>query len=111
MSRKKLSRNAPCPCGSGKKYKKCCYGKDFEFEEDDDGNIFKSVPITEDMAKLLKEQRRKFIEKYGRESGPNASGHSTKTHSFLSSTSRTLTAIALGVNGFCRKAASDCKTP
>ncbi len=24
MSRKKLSRNAPCPCGSGKKYKHCC---------------------------------------------------------------------------------------
>ena len=24
MSRKKISRNAPCPCGSGKKYKKCC---------------------------------------------------------------------------------------
>lgn len=23
----KVSRNAPCPCGSGKKYKKCC-GKD-----------------------------------------------------------------------------------
>ena len=21
------SRNAPCPCGSGKKYKKCCFGK------------------------------------------------------------------------------------
>ncbi|MDP6121128.1 MAG: SEC-C metal-binding domain-containing protein, partial [Rhodospirillales bacterium] len=20
-------RNAPCPCGSGKKYKKCCLGK------------------------------------------------------------------------------------
>jgi uncharacterized protein YecA (UPF0149 family) len=20
----KTSRNAPCPCGSGKKYKKCC---------------------------------------------------------------------------------------
>jgi hypothetical protein len=30
MSRKKLSRNAPCPCGSGKKYKHCCYGKDIE---------------------------------------------------------------------------------
>ena len=27
MPRKKLSRNAPCPCGSGKKYKHCCYGK------------------------------------------------------------------------------------
>jgi hypothetical protein len=25
MSRKKVSRNDPCPCGSGKKYKQCCY--------------------------------------------------------------------------------------
>jgi SEC-C motif-containing protein len=24
----KLSRNDPCPCGSGKKYKKCCLNKD-----------------------------------------------------------------------------------
>jgi uncharacterized protein YecA (UPF0149 family) len=24
---KKIGRNAPCPCGSGKKYKQCCYGK------------------------------------------------------------------------------------
>jgi preprotein translocase subunit SecA len=24
---KKLGRNDPCPCGSGKKYKKCCYPK------------------------------------------------------------------------------------
>ena len=24
----KIGRNDPCPCGSGKKYKKCCYGKD-----------------------------------------------------------------------------------
>lgn len=23
----KISRNAPCPCGSGKKYKRCCLGK------------------------------------------------------------------------------------
>ncbi len=25
---KKVGRNDPCPCGSGKKYKKCCEGKD-----------------------------------------------------------------------------------
>lgn len=25
----KIRRNDPCPCGSGKKYKKCCYGKSF----------------------------------------------------------------------------------
>jgi tetratricopeptide (TPR) repeat protein len=24
----KISRNAPCPCGSGKKYKKCCLQQD-----------------------------------------------------------------------------------
>lgn len=24
----KIGRNAPCPCGSGKKYKKCCIGKE-----------------------------------------------------------------------------------
>ncbi len=24
----KIGRNAPCPCGSGKKYKKCCMQKD-----------------------------------------------------------------------------------
>ena len=23
----KISRNAPCPCGSGKKYKKCCLSR------------------------------------------------------------------------------------
>lgn len=26
-TRKKVGRNDPCPCGSGKKYKKCCLGK------------------------------------------------------------------------------------
>ena len=30
MARKRPSRNAPCPCGSGKKYKHCCYGTDVE---------------------------------------------------------------------------------
>ena len=28
MSHKNISRNDPCPCGSGKKYKKCCLAKD-----------------------------------------------------------------------------------
>lgn len=27
MSKKKIGRNDPCPCGSGKKYKKCCLNK------------------------------------------------------------------------------------
>ncbi len=30
----RVGRNDPCPCGSGKKYKKCCYGKDSAEEAD-----------------------------------------------------------------------------
>jgi len=30
VSKEKISRNEPCPCGSGKKYKKCCLQKDEE---------------------------------------------------------------------------------
>jgi len=71
MARKKLSRNAPCPCGSGKKYKHCCYHKGFDYEEGDDGAVYKSIPLTDDMKGVLEEQRRKFIEKHGREPGPN----------------------------------------
>jgi hypothetical protein len=26
----KIGRNSPCPCGSGKKYKRCCEGKETE---------------------------------------------------------------------------------
>ena len=27
LSHTKIGRNSPCPCGSGKKFKKCCLGK------------------------------------------------------------------------------------
>jgi hypothetical protein len=70
MPRKKLSRNAPCPCGSGKKYKHCCYGKDFEYLVDDEGDIFKSIPMSDELVGLVKEQKQRFVEKYGREPGP-----------------------------------------
>ena len=35
MVRQKISRNDPCPCGSGKKYKHCCYGKDIDWSARD----------------------------------------------------------------------------
>ena len=71
MSHKKLSRNAPCPCGSGKKYKHCCWGKGFDWTEDEAGNVYKEVPLDQEMLDMLKEQREKFIAKHGREPGPN----------------------------------------
>ena len=71
MSRNKLPRSAPCPCGSGKKYKDCCLRKDFDWLEDAEGNVFRSQPISDEMMKLLDEQRQSFVEKHGREPGPN----------------------------------------
>ncbi len=29
----KVRRNDPCPCGSGRKYKKCCFGKSSQLSE------------------------------------------------------------------------------
>jgi hypothetical protein len=67
MPRKKLSQKAPCPCGSGKKYGRCCHGKDFEYLVDDDGTIFKSIPVNDELAQVFEEQKRKFAEKFGRQ--------------------------------------------
>jgi hypothetical protein len=33
-TKKKIGRNDPCPCGSGKKYKKCCLPKGITFKEE-----------------------------------------------------------------------------
>ncbi len=71
MARKRLSRNAPCPCGSGQKYKHCCYGKAFEWQEDDEGAVSRSIPMSAEVADLLEEQRQRFIARYGREPGPD----------------------------------------
>jgi hypothetical protein len=70
MARKRISRNARCPCGSGKKYKHCCYGKGFEYVEDEAGGVYRSTPLSDEMKTMLEEQRQKFIDKYGREPGP-----------------------------------------
>ena len=64
---KKLARNAPCPCGSEKEYGDCCYEKGFEYLLDEDGTVFQSVPLPDQLAEVIKEQNRKFIEQYGRE--------------------------------------------
>ena len=71
MARKKLSPRAICPCGSGKRYKNCCWNKGFEWGQDDDGTIRKAIPITDELAELLQEQRQAFIAEHGREPGPD----------------------------------------
>jgi tetratricopeptide (TPR) repeat protein len=70
MPHKKLSRNAPCPCDSGKKYKHCCWNKGFEWVEDEDGTVYKSTPMSPEVREVLEQQRQAFVAKYGREPGP-----------------------------------------
>lgn len=69
MKKRKLSRNAQCPCGSGKKYKHCCIGKGFEWSRDKERQILKSIPMTKDARKVALKQRKKFVETNGREPG------------------------------------------
>jgi hypothetical protein len=71
MSRKKASRNAPCPCGSGKKYKNCCYRKNFDWETDDDRGPDESLPFSDDLPEIVERRRKEFVAKHGREPEPD----------------------------------------
>lgn len=51
---KKLSRNAPCPCGSGRLYKECCRPKGIEWRRDSRGQWVRSVPLDEAAGDLLR---------------------------------------------------------
>jgi len=70
MPPKKLSPNAPCPCDSGKEYGDCCHDKGFDWMVDEDGNIGRSVPVSDELAEVIKQQHQKFVEEFGREPGP-----------------------------------------
>ena len=73
MAPRKLSRNAPCPCGSGRKYKHCCWGKGFDWVADDQGGLVREVPLSADALALLEEQRHQFRQQLGRDPGPDDS--------------------------------------
>jgi hypothetical protein len=69
--RVKVSRNDPCPCGSGRKYKRCCYAKAAPLVQRPDGELAHELPIGPQMGEILQRQREKFIARYGREPGPD----------------------------------------
>jgi hypothetical protein len=53
------------------KYKKCCWGKGFDWEEDEEGRVYKSTPISPEVKAVLQQLRQDFIAKHGREPGPD----------------------------------------
>ena len=67
----KVSRNDPCPCGSGRKYKRCCYAKAAPLVRGPDGELAHELPIGPELGEILQRQREKFIARYGREPGPD----------------------------------------
>ena len=49
----KIGRNAPCPCGSGKKYKKCCLlGKDLAKRYSPVRKKIRFIPVYTELDKL-----------------------------------------------------------
>ncbi len=66
-----LSRNAPCPFGSGKKYKQCCYRKDFDFVETEDGTIGRQVEMSQELREVVDGLFESFKERHGREPRPD----------------------------------------
>jgi hypothetical protein len=74
MGRKPFPRNERCPCGSGDKYKRCCFLKGITYQVDDEtGEVVRAVRLTREARAELDSaaavQREKFIAKFGREPG------------------------------------------
>ena len=49
---KKISRNDPCPCGSGKKYKQCLR-KGIEYGQTETGQIVRRVQLNDEVVEAL----------------------------------------------------------
>ncbi len=60
---KKIRRNDPCPCGSGKKYKKCCLlqqTSDQSFSWTDNDGIHSAGPGSPPSAEQLKKMTKEY---------------------------------------------------
>jgi len=68
--RRKISRNAPCPCESGRKYKDCCLKKGILYVEGEEGQTYKVVDISPETADALEKHLKELDEKYGGELDP-----------------------------------------
>lgn len=60
-----------CPCGSGAKYKFCCYTKGFHYYVDDDNEVSRAVPMTSEVSALLKQRHADLEKELGRPLRPD----------------------------------------
>jgi len=66
---KRLQKNAPCPCESGKQYGKCCWEKGFEFVINEEGEIGKRVKLNKQTKEIIENQMVEFEAILGRKPG------------------------------------------
>jgi hypothetical protein len=52
----KIGRNPDCPCGSGRKFKRCCAGKSFDWVVREDGSAVQRLPVGPDLQRVLDSQ-------------------------------------------------------
>lgn len=63
-------RNLPCPCGSGKKFKKCCANHVSPMVMRNDLTGERTIKMTDGIAEIFEGQQQRFLEKFGRKMWP-----------------------------------------
>ncbi len=69
----KVGRNDPCPCGSGKKYKHCCYAKDTVKQEEPEETTVAEDTVAESDEPTSGGKRRSREHPHGRQRFDGAS--------------------------------------
>jgi hypothetical protein len=64
-----LGKNETCPCGSNKRYGRCCKRQKIRFERNDDGEIFQVIPIHPELETHLLHLKGEFRRIFGRRQG------------------------------------------
>jgi hypothetical protein len=67
----KIKVNDLCPCGSGRKYKKCCKGKDIIWGQDDASDFYRVIPIEGKLEELVGQLDEEIYKHFERERLPD----------------------------------------
>ena len=63
---REVSPRAPCPCGSGKSYGRCCKRRDFSWVGNNETGFSKSIKLVPEAVKIFEKQREDFRDIFGR---------------------------------------------
>jgi len=64
---KEISKRAACPCESGKRYGECCALKQFKWVVDEEGEVWKQIPVSRELDEVNEALIAGFRKVFGRE--------------------------------------------